>query len=48
MPTFKSIRKARSYQKSFRRTYGYIPSLFIQGKKSYHIVKPKGLQKIKW
>ena len=42
--------KARTFQKGFKKKYGYRPSLFIKinplGKKTYFVIKPKGLRKI--
>lgn len=42
--------RARIFQKNFNKKHGYRPSLFIKlspsGKKTYFIIKPKGLRRI--
>lgn len=43
---FKTVKAARIYQRSFKKKYGYVPSLFKVGNKSLFIEKPRGLRRI--
>lgn len=43
--TFGSMQSARHYQKSFRKSYGYTPSIFEVNNKIV-VVKPKGLRRL--
>ena len=47
---FKTMEDAKKYQTTFKKEYGYIPSIFEVKKEGkfvgFEIVKPKGLEKI--
>jgi len=43
------LKKARTYQRNYKKRYGYTPTLYIDethGKKKYYFVVPKGLTKM--